>query len=167
MAYHGKAVRSHARNAAGVFMLALDAGHSLIDDDQIGFATSMAWYLRKGYAVGGRGRSLSLHRVVIGAKPGQWVDHINGDPLDNRVANLRFVSPAQSAWNRGPLGGNRRFKGVCLHACGKWQAAIRTNGRGTYLGLYDSEEQAARAYDRAAARMHGAFARLNFPPETA
>ena len=100
--------------------------------------------------------------ALVGAGRGQTVDHINGDRLDNRRANLRLCDRAQSTWNRGPRGG-RKFKGVTMLPSGRWQSYITARGCQQYLGLFNTAEEAAAAYDDAARRLHGEFARLNFP----
>jgi hypothetical protein len=108
-----------------------------------------------------------LHRQIMGIPEGtrQLVDHRDGDGLNNARSNLRIASRAQNNMNRGPrAGSSSRFKGVFFHkASCKWMAEIRCDGRADYLGLFGSEEAAARAYDTAAVRLHGDFARLNFP----
>lgn len=117
-----------------------------------------------GYAricLGGKPRL--LHRLIMNANPGQLVDHINGDPLDNRLENLRICSHAENMRNRKPNGG-RRWKGISRRGNG-WRAHIKVNGRTICLGTYPTDVEAARAYDRAAIQYHGAFARLNFPQD--
>lgn len=93
------------------------------------------------------------------------VDHINHNGLDNRKANLRFATCRQNAWN-SRKGGNRgasRYKGVQWNKNSKkWQAVIyNNNSRKIYLGFFDDEKAAARAYNEAAQKYHGEFALLN------
>lgn len=106
-----------------------------------------------------------LHRLVLGAKKGQIVDHINGNPLDNRRANLRLATRSQNLFNRGrPKHNTSGFKGV--HFCKRtkrYRASIRANNRVVRLGRFDTAAKAARAYDKAARVHHGDFAQLNFP----
>lgn len=110
-----------------------------------------------------------IHRLVAKAfvpnpenKPS--VDHIDGDPQNNMVTNLRFCTNAENLRNRGSYrGSSSKYVGVHWHtASGKWQAQITINGKNKHLGLFSDEEAAARAYDAAARKLHGEFARLNF-----
>ena len=114
-----------------------------------------------------------MHRMFLRAKPGQHCDHINGIGLDNRRCNLRLATPQQNAFNRGPSKG-RKYKGVYRRwiyrktkegypvAYRYYYAMIVIDGRQIVL-KQGSPEVCARAYDDAARRLHGEFARLNFP----
>lgn len=117
----------------------------------------------------GKRTTLKLHRAVTGAMGTALVDHRSGVGLDNRRHNLRpGATHAQNAMNRRKISGQRssRFKGVSWHKrCQLWQAHITIERKLTFLGCYDREEDAARAYDAAALRHFGEFALLNFPEE--
>lgn len=107
-----------------------------------------------------------MHREIRGAEATEvHVDHRDGDGLNNQRSNLRLVTNAENHMNMKPQeGGTSRFKGVYWNkGKGKWQAQISLNGTRTSLGRYDTEEQAAAAYDEAATTHFGEFARLNFP----
>lgn len=115
------------------------------------------------------GRSYAAHRVawmyVYGDWPEKIIDHINGNRSDNKIANLRECSTSQNAMNR-PANKNKnggvKAKGVTIHkASGKFQAAIVDGGEWKYLGLHETEGDAASAYDAACVMAHGAFARTN------
>lgn len=128
------------------------------------------WYTRRQISrpearKQGRTRSqIYMHRVVASAGQGELVDHINGNTLDNRRCNLRLCSSGENARNSRKKRGTSRFKGVSRHNKTKqWSVQICTNGTRVHLGQFDSEEDAARAYDAAATQAHGAFAKLNFP----
>lgn len=116
---------------------------------------------------GGRGVTLLMHRAILGlTDPRIEVDHINGDGLDNRRANLRIATRSGNMRNTGRhLNNSSGFKGVHrLTGRSKWCARITVeSGRRLYIGYYESAEEAARAYDREARRFHGEFARVNFP----
>ena len=99
-----------------------------------------------------------LHRVIAKAKKGEIVDHINGNTLDNRRENLRICTRQQNIWNMRDK--PNRFRGVVPHQ-GKWTARITVNYKNHYIGIFAKPEDAARAYNEAAKKHFGEFARLN------
>lgn len=105
------------------------------------------------------------HRIAWALTHGEWpdgvIDHINGDPSDNRLCNLRIATHQQNIQNRKVNSNNRSgFKGVSLHKkSGRWVAWITRGGRSVYLGLHDTPEQAHAAYVEAAKKHFGEFAR--------
>ena len=105
-----------------------------------------------------------LHRVIMNPPDGLLIDHQNGNSLDNRRANLRFATRSQNATNRQKRKkGSSRFNGVSIEKrTGRWRARICYQGKKMYLGSFDSEIDAALAYDAAAKKYHGEFACLNF-----
>ena len=121
-------------------------------------------YARRNVRLADGSRStILMHSLLTGF---QRVDHINGDGLDNRRANLRAVTNAQNQYNRRRQSNNTSgFIGVgWFKPQGRWMARITFQGVQRFLGYYDTAEDAARARDAAAIELHGSeFARLNFP----
>lgn len=99
---------------------------------------------------------------VYGKMP-ELLDHINGNPSDNRIANLRECTPAQNAQNRRKNCSKAiASKGVFYeHRTGRWEAKIMAFGTKRHLGTFATEAEGAEAYDAAAREMHREFARLN------
>lgn len=151
---------------------------ALVSDEDYERVSAFKWYAaapapdnRAYYA--GRvldryGKILFLHRFIVGAKDGEVVDHINRNPLDNRRENLRICDKSTDLQNRSKkAGASSKYVGVALHkSTGRYQACISKNGVHYSLGSYASEEEAARAYDDAALKHYGEYARLNFPATT-
>jgi len=106
-----------------------------------------------------------MHRLIMDPPRGYVVDHINGDGLDNRRANLRLATHAQNGRNRRKIKkGISKYKGVSWEeSTGKWRALIHVDRKKISLGCYKDEVTAAKVYDKAAKKYHGEFARLNFP----
>lgn len=110
-------------------------------------------------------RRWRAHRLIwamhYDAEPPDLIDHINGDPSDNRIENLRAATKAQNRAN-SVIGQDSTsgLKGVTRHKqTGKWQAGIMANGKRKHLGLFDSPSSAHAAYCSAAAELFGSFAR--------
>lgn len=134
------------------------------------FASKYLWSISKsGYAYRGNQNGAKyerpyLHSELLGLNDEQYGDHINGDRLDNRRTNLRVVTNQQNSWNRDKVSG--RYRGVNWdHTRNKWIAGITVDGKRTALGRFDSEEEAARVYDKKSIELFGQYARPNFLPE--
>jgi hypothetical protein len=105
---------------------------------------------------------IRMHRFLLGAKPGEMVDHINANGLDNRRSNLRLATQTNNQANRRKFVGKSKFKGVSWTTNkGLWRAAIFRQGRTHLLGYFTCEIEAAKAYNEASLRFDGEFARLN------
>lgn len=117
-------------------------------------------YRRVRIYLPGESRKLTLSRVIMQPSAGQVVDHISGDTLDHRRANLRVCSPRDNARNRKAASD---YKGIHPVKVVRWAASIGCAGKTIYLGTFPSKKEAALAYDRAAREIHGEFAALNYP----
>lgn len=148
----------------------------LVDPVDTAILQSRRWWLNsrnsdKGrYAASTRyGKKIYLHRVIAGAGPGEIVDHINGDTLDNRRVNLRIVLQSVNMQNLHKTRGSSRFQGVSFvrNKPTPWYAKIEHLGTQYGLGHYSTEEAAAAAYNVAARHLFGVGAHLNeCAPET-
>jgi len=107
-------------------------------------------------------RCVLMHREILGLSPGDVeVDHINGNGLDNRRRNLRICGRAENCRNSRPHKGSAsKFKGVTKDRK-RWRARIRIGGRTRYLGGFRTERKAVAAYDDAATKNFGKFAKRN------
>lgn len=141
-----------------------------VDDVDYDWLVKNKWtYDPKGYAMRRVANVIVyMHRVVLNASGPIVVDHINGDGLDNRRENLRIVTTAENNYNQRPQKRPKtsRFKGVSLNRkSNRWQAHIKKGDEHRYLGLYDNEQDAARAYNAAARHYFGEYAFVNDVPD--
>lgn len=160
----------------GVLQVALTQGQvALVDPQDWEQLQSVKWYARwdekmnSFYVVGNtscpttkKRKTLYMTRQILNARPGLEVDHRNHQTLDNRRCNLRLATPSQNGANRGRLDKRNTtgFHGVTPCRV-RYRAVIKHNGKFYHLGVFDTPEEAALAYDAAATEMHGEFATLN------
>jgi len=115
--------------------------------------------------------TIPMHRVILSRMVGcellrtEHCDHISGNGLDNRRENLRICTNAENSRNRkSQRGSSSQYKGASWRKDSeKWQSNIQVDGKTLYLGCFTSEVQAAKAYDAAALKHFGRFAKTNFP----
>ena len=114
-------------------------------------------------AINGKPTTLYLHREIMKAPKGMYVDHINGDTLDNRRRNLRLCSNSENMRNRGKNTNNTSgYKGVSFSKeRNMWESKIIHQYKTYHLGYFNTKEKAARAYNRGAKKYHGKFAMKN------
>lgn len=154
-------------------LIALNKGlYAKVDDDDYEWLNDLKGWIvsSQGYAVlpvskNGKSRHLHMHRLILlVTDPKQIIDHANHDRLDNQRLNIRKCTFRQNSGNAQKRYAGRvttsRFKGVSRHKH-KWQATIRAQGKQKYLGLFEDEKLAAKAYDDAARIAFGEFAYLN------
>ena len=112
-----------------------------------------------------KGRSIYMHREIMNPPPHMEIDHINGDGLDNRKQNLRICTRSQNQRNsKKRIVKSSNFKGVCFDKTGnKWRARIYYEKKNNQIGQFDTDFEAAEAYDKKAIELFGEFARLNLP----
>lgn len=138
---------------------------ALISDEDFERVSHHSWCMHPcGYAKARiKTRYVLMHRWIIGAKPGQMMDHINGNKLDNRRENLRFCTISQNIANRPiSISNNTGYKGVGYRKDRKkYRARIKVNGKEIHLGYFDTPQEAARRYDQGAKTYFGEFAFLN------
>lgn len=112
----------------------------------------------------GRVRNILMHRFLMRPPDDLVVDHINGNPLDNRRCNLRVCNRQENSWNSRKKR-SAHFKGVVKARGGKWCASIQVDGMTIRLGTYEDPSEAAGVYNRAARVVFGDFAKLNDVPD--
>jgi hypothetical protein len=153
--------------------IALTKGYiTIVDDEDFDKLNQYKWQYHNGYAAryAGTGRQhhrrVFMHNELLYPPDGMQVDHANLNKLDNRRCNLRLCTRSQNLGNVATKGGSSQHKGVYyVRRDGKWAAMIQVNRTRVWLGQYDDEVTAAQAYDDAARKYFGEFARYNFPSE--
>lgn len=145
--------------------------HTIVDDEDYEYLKEYKWRYNNGYAVrasprdeNGKQISFRMHRVIFGlTSKDVWVDHINGNGLDNRKCNLRIVNRQQNQMNRKKRKkGSSEYKGVTFYKNqNKWVATIYLKNKRIHLGYFKKEIEAAIAYNEAALIYHKEYARLN------
>jgi len=147
---------------------------ALVDEEDYEWLNQWKWYYNNGYAardqwdpITKKQIKIRMHRIIMNAKEGEEVDHINHNGIDNQKYNLRVCTVSQNMQNsKSNKNSSSQYKGVSYNPMTqKCQVQIMYNGKFIYLGYYKDEEEAARAYDKAAIELFGEFACLNFPLE--
>jgi hypothetical protein len=139
-----------------------------VDDHLYDFLSQWKWHFDGKYArrhtpkVNGKQGNELMHRVIAQADPGVFIDHKNGDTLDNQRENLRISNHSTNAMNMRKHRGVSQYKGVCKEG-EYWRVQIWKDNKRVFTALAKSERWAAMIYDLNAAALFGEYARFNFP----
>lgn len=160
-----------------------------IDDEDYEIVSKYRWHItgngKKSYCSAYINKNnMSMHRLIMGCThgDGKMVDHKDGNGLNNQKHNLRFCTHAQNMQNKS-ISKDSKYKGIVRHRNTtkkwdskskkyfiytdfSWSAGITVNGRKIYLGRFEEEINAAKAYDAAAKKYYGEFSNLNFKQDT-
>lgn len=138
---------------------------AFVDDEDFVFLSRYKWFAKvnkdRVYAARTAGNKTKLmHRIILGVvDPLIYVDHIDGNGLNNTRTNIRTCSNAQNQWNTGKWKkGENKFKGI--NRCrNRFRARISVDGKRYLIGTFDTEEQASEAYELAVKHYRGEFGR--------
>lgn len=142
---------------------------TMVDDADYDWLNQWKWCLKgvNGYVIRYESSNCGklvyyMHREILKPPPGMLGDHRFGNKLDNRRENLRICTNAENVRNRSPKPGRSLPKGVYWNIRDRrFRAQIRVNGQRIGLGGFLTESEASEAYNAAAIKYHGEFARIN------
>lgn len=147
---------------------------AIVDDADFDWLNRFKWYAHKGagtyYAVrhsaqiAGKRFHVDMHRVILGLNRGDkcQCDHRDHNGLNNQRSNLRICTRQQNNYNQKSRQGSSKFKGVRWRKGEhKWETRIQHKKRRICLGFFNNEIEAAEAYNVAAQKLFGEFAKLN------
>lgn len=139
--------------------------NSMVDDEDFEILSAFKWHAHRAgelWYADNRHVGMTMHRYLMGPSKGIFVDHIDGNGLNNQKSNLRLASHAENMRNRKMAKNNTSgFKGVSWdNKMRKWKAQIRINSVRIYLGIFISRKEADVVYKQAALKYHGEFTRL-------
>jgi len=152
---------------------------ALVDDEDFDRVSALTWsahlenkeyyYAVHSINCEGKKKQIRMHRFILNvSNPKIYVDHVNGDTLDNRKENLRLASNSENSRNltrqRTNISGYRGvFKAPDSYKTRPWKAGIKYNNKNKHLGYFATPEEAARVFDKAAKELFGEFCgKLNF-----
>lgn len=146
---------------------------ALVDNEDFEYLNQFAWnirivkntqYAKRSDKINKKATTIQMHRQIMNCQKNMMVDHINGNGLDNRKCNLRICTRSNNLMNsnKPKSKATSKYKGVNRSKSSlKWRAEIRLNTKGIYLGTFNTEKDAAIAYNNAAIKYFGEFAKLN------
>ncbi len=140
-----------------------DGVKTLVSDEDYYFLSGFKWSASSGYAMKKeKGVSMYMHRLVasrMGLSLKKDIDHINRNKLDNRRENLRLSNHSSNGINRGiPKSNTSGFKGIQrLRHTDIWVARIMKDRKNIYIGVFDTKEEASKAYKDVAIKLFGDF----------
>jgi predicted nucleic acid-binding Zn-ribbon protein len=143
---------------------------ALVNEEDYQCLIQYNWSLSNGYAITtikdeNKNKTISMHRMIMNDPKDKFIDHINGDKLDNRKENLRLATHQQNQMNRAKRKNSRsKFKGIKVKSTGSYEVRITYQGERIYIGTFKTEESGANAYNYYANEYFGEFARLNNVP---
>jgi hypothetical protein len=148
-----KKIPLNSRTFKGMYALVDDEDYDKVKDHKWRVFKNTTQHMDSFYAQSdfknekGRWVSRYMHRIIMDAKKGQIVDHVDGNGLTNTRDNLRFVTVRQNGQNRHRNEASK-YPGVCRHGKDKWRAQITFNKIMRHIGVYDTEEEAFEAYKK-------------------
>jgi hypothetical protein len=165
--------RGVASPPPGTQVIALTKGFfALVDSEDFERLNAVKWHATIGPSGNvyparslwkdGRRTRARMHEDILLVPPGLFCDHIDCNGLNNRRNNLRAATRAQNGQNRCGWAASGLPKGVSAHHT-RFRAGIRVNKKRLHLGVFETIHEAAAAYDEAAKKYFGEFARLNLP----
>ena len=145
---------------------------ALVDDECFELLNQWKWsasinknkvYAERKSTINGISKKIKMHRLILGIKnPKLVVDHIDGNGLNNQKCNLRICSIKENSCNRNVAKNKKQSKYLGVHLnYNKWYAQIRHNKKLINIGPFETDLDAAKAYNNKAIELHGEFANLN------
>jgi hypothetical protein len=135
---------------------------AIVDDEDFDWLNKWKWCVNNENVVHRKSnyKIITMHKLIMNPPKGMQVDHKSGNRLDNRRSNLRICTGSQNCMNRNYKSNSSGYKGV-RKWYRRWQSRIEINGKKINLGMFSTPIKAAKAYNEAAIKYHGEFAKLN------
>lgn len=135
-----------------------------VSKESFGLINDYTWCKEgTGYAMSrSKGKAVKMHRIIMDAKKGEFIDHINGNKLDNRLNNLRICTKHQNEFNQKVRIDNKfGYRGISKMKNGRLRATINYYGHQYHIGVFDNIDKAINEYNSYAFLLYGEYARLN------